>query len=436
MVKKVILHLGHLKTGTTSIQETLFENSDILQENGFYYLAEWMYRNAQIRVMEHIVSVPGCRSMKNLNNMASESEMANVREEKLAELARVMQVSQCDTLIISAEIVWSLFEQRCVNLLQDLISKHFSGVEVKILLFVRNPLHYYISLYQHYQRMATFNDVNTHNCDYCSQHIYQYVKTTENIRNYFGQYAKFIKFEDAVKDSQGLVSYYLKSIDFPAENLQKLKIIKSNEASCQETMDFLEYASDKKYSGRYYYDARFLGEIKGTKYDLAYPEKLSLWNSDVMQDAVRKIQEITGIDYSDYTETLEAEREEARERALQETWRQETIDGFIAAFPKLSPTLQKLFLEFFQYKYAQTANAKFKQLYFVGSLPRDIWNALEKARSTAKVVAASSAETNVPVSRLSWKIKRAIKKPLQWVLYRLPERWRPFLRRTWTRLIR
>jgi chromosome segregation ATPase len=113
-----------------------------------------------------------------------------------------------------------------------------------------------------------------------------------------------------------------------------------------------------------------LWAAKGAKFDFAYRDKLALWGR--LEEQVRLLKENTGIDYTDY---------KIEEKSEPETYTGETINGFIEAFPKLSSVLQKLFLEFFEKKYAETAQEKFKKLYFQGTIPNRIYELSQEVQN-------------------------------------------------------
>jgi hypothetical protein len=51
-IKRVVMHLGMPKAGSSSIQRALFTNSGVLERNGFRYLHEW--GESHIRIFEHL----------------------------------------------------------------------------------------------------------------------------------------------------------------------------------------------------------------------------------------------------------------------------------------------------------------------------------------------------------------------------------------------
>ena len=105
-------------------------------------------------------------------------------------------------------------------------------------------------------------------------------------------------------------------------------------------------------------DLKVLADIIGVRYDLPYQSKVELWGR--FRDTACRLKESTGIDYINYEIPLHHNHE---------TYSEETIQGFIASFPKLSIVLQRHFLNFFEKKYMETAQTKFKQLHFKGSIP-------------------------------------------------------------------
>jgi hypothetical protein len=189
----------------------------------------------------------------------------------------------------------------------------------------------------------------------------------------FGDSLVLLKFDDAVKDRDGLVGCFLKAVRFPGDEIKKLAITKVNESRSLETMELISFIDAKEpyipsgYDGpnnpkRIPWDTALLFFVKGAKFDFTYKDRLALWKR--LKEPVRIFKENIGIDYTDY---------KIEEIPEPETYTDETINGFIEAFPDLSPVLQKLFLEFFEKKYAETAQEKFKKLYFKDTIPNKIY---------------------------------------------------------------
>jgi len=369
-IKRLIMHLGITKTGTTSIQRTLFTNATLLEKNGFRYLTEW--GESHKFYLEYLFSPNPADIVKKNKffglNISTEKILQNKVNEAIETIQKIMNTTECETLIISGEYWWDLYiDATCINI-QNFLKKYFQskGIETIIILFIRNPLTWIITELQNliYSGRGLLN----RRIDMYDTKIMG-LKGIVNLKKYFPDYLKVLKFEDVINDKDGLVGCFLKNIGFPEDEIQNINMLKTNEARCMEVMELINYIAniepsipfDKEQSmnkNRHLDDFKPLAIIKGAKFDIAYQTKMELWER--FKKTIQLFKEKFDIDYSDYQIIPLPE---------QEIYSEETIQGFIEVFPKLNHIIQRLFLQFFENKYLETAQVKFKRLYFEDSIP-------------------------------------------------------------------
>ena len=367
-VKRVYLHFGISKTGSTSIQKTLFTNYKTLEKYGYRYLYEWKEN--------HRTAFTQFFKTKSTKNIISKQIRNKYEMALLKKLTNAINTTNCETLILSGDYWLDYFLDSTVENLKNFILKHFEsrGIETKIFIFIRNPLTWMISHLQ--QRITT--GIYRRNSDLVEIRINNFSGII-NLKKHFNDSLILKKFEDGITDEYGLVGYFLKSIEFPKEHLPEINMVKANESRSLEVMEFINYIEDREPVYRYNkyrivnINREYFGQdltpiigIKGLKFDLHYRDKLALW--DRLKGTILQLQKGAGIDYSDFTPSPPGEN--------YTVYSEDTIHGFIDAFPELSPVLQKLFLSFFEKKYSETLNPKYKKLYFKGSIPRDTYNSL------------------------------------------------------------
>jgi len=365
-IKRLILHLGMPKAGSTSIQHALFSNSAMLEKNGFRYLTEWGENH--LIVLRQIFSPhPVEFNDKYFFNILTEEDRKKFVKNKINAMLEVSNTTTCESLILSGEYFIHLSIDSTNIKIKDFLVKYFQSknVETKIICLVRNPLTWMISSHQQSHALGTFKAW----LDYFDERIRMY-NGIFNLKRYFADSLILLKFEDAISDKDGgLVGCFLKTIGYPKEEINKMNVSKMNESRCMEAVELGQYIEDlepfaplgrdkNKNPNRIAWDLRPLKNVKGAKYDLPLQGKMELWER--LKETVLLLKEKTGIDYTDYKITPSPE---------QDTYNEETIQGFIEAFPKLSPILQKLFLKFFEKKYAETAQVKFKRLFSEESIP-------------------------------------------------------------------
>jgi len=369
-IKRAIIHLGMAKTGSSSIQSTLFNNLPLLEKNGFRYLHEWELNHFftfKCLFSPHPVSPTGTGDLGR-----SPVKMKQRNKKAIDIMMQVIEKSECETLILSGEYSSELWLDSTIENIKNFIHKYFlsKNIEVTIICFVRNPLTWLVSWMQ--QRLKKDGFVNK-SSDFFENEIKQY-EGIINLFKHFSAILVLLKFEDACLDKDGLIGCFFKTIGFPEMELPFLTLYKINESRCMEAMEFIYYVESieprhpyhnyrRGNPNRGHNDLAPLEHIKGAKFDLPYQSKVEFWER--FQETVKTLSENTGVDYSQYI--IPTPR-------IQETYSEDTIQGLIEIFPKLNFSLQTLFLKFFEKKYMETAQIKFKKLHFKDSLPYTIYH--------------------------------------------------------------
>jgi len=369
-IKKVFLHFGMAKAGSSSIQQTLFNNNEVLKKNGFKYLTEWelnhliKFKNlfspcpVSPTGTEHLGRPPINKTQKNL--------------ESIDILLKVLKTSECEALILSGEYSAELWLDSTIENIKQFIKKHFenNGIEANIVYIVRNPLTWLTSWMQQRLRKDGFMNKNG---DFFEIEMKQYDGLI-NLHKHFSNSLKIIQFEHACHDVDGLVGCFLKTIGFPARDLGHVTMCRTNESRCMEAMEFTYYVETIEprhprhnyrieNPNRHVKDLIYLKHIKGVKFDLPHQSKIEFL--DRFGNTIQALKTQTGIDYTGDT---------IPPASAQNMYSEETIQGFLDAFPKLNFVLQRHFLKFFEKKYMETAQAKFKQLHDKGSIPWEIYH--------------------------------------------------------------
>jgi len=370
-IKRAVLHLGMAKAGSSSVQRTLFNNSNILEKYSFRYLTEW--EENHLRRLHYLLSSYPANPISVGHLGKPPASKRKKSEEAINAMLKVINSTECETLVLSGEYFHDLWLDSTIENIKEFIKKYFhsKGIQTTIIYFIRNPLTWIISyLQQTLYRVGFMNK----DCDYFETGIKKY-NGIINLQRNFSDSLKLVKFEDACLDKDDLVGYFLKTIDFPEDALKSLNIYRVNESRCMEVMEFLYYieAVEARYPYTHYKrinpnsffdDFASIKNIKGVKFDLPYQSKIELWTR--FQESICLLKENTGIDYTDYKIPSPSYEKEI--------YSEETIQGFIDAFPKLNFALQKHFLNFFEMKYMETAQEKFKRLHFADSIPYKIYN--------------------------------------------------------------
>jgi len=358
MIKEVILHAGVYKTGTSSIQDTLYHNCELLKDAGFLYIKDWN-RNQSMAIKNIVAENPYDHPLSILNQINTPEKLSAYNNYNIEKMLLAMNNSQCHTLIISAEIMFHLSEKELLKL-KSFFVHTLGDISFKVIIFTRNHIAYAPSMIQEF----TIRE-NPNMLDAINGFTIKYKDIHKSITRVFDNII-FIEFEEASR--KGLVKYFLNLLNVPDSFLPGINIFRSNEARCGEVIELITYINDqepqyfkselKKNKNREIGDVNPLFPIKGTKFDIPYELKMEFLAA-TKNDALY-LKELTGIDYTNnviepYTYTL--------------AYTRETIDGFINAFPKLSYDIQSIFLDFFKNKYRDTGNEAFKRLFDEDSTP-------------------------------------------------------------------
>lgn len=94
--RKILLHIGRHKTGTTAIQTCLFENRQYLSENGFYFLESYRIESAHHELSEYLCSP----DFQSLNDDEKKAELTKIKNILAKE---IVSVPVDHTIIITSE---------------------------------------------------------------------------------------------------------------------------------------------------------------------------------------------------------------------------------------------------------------------------------------------------------------------------------------------
>lgn len=158
ILKKVFLHIGRHKSGTTALQKFFQENSSFLERHGIYYPKSGRKNNVAHHELANILR-PRSKRLK-------EAKKLKERFDK--------EVAPYDKILVSSEAL-----QNIANL--KLLKEFFDGYEIVVICYFREILDYQQSSYaQKVQASSYFGDFETY--------------ANNNNVNYFEFYKKWLKF--------------------------------------------------------------------------------------------------------------------------------------------------------------------------------------------------------------------------------------------------
>jgi len=349
-VSEIILHVGLHKTGTSSIQETLFlnENNKILKNHGFLYPKNWV-PNHSIPVYSAFCDNPE-KYHANIKLGYNLSEIEEINKNYLIKLEKEIKENKLSKLIISGEDI-SLLSIKNLYALKEYL-KSISKSKIKIIFHVRNSLSLSISTIQEKIK---------------SGEVYKsaFLKVNDKIKNIFkNDISKFsqvfgeksiniFSFEDVIKHEFGPVGHFLSIVGFENEIIKEFNIVRSNESISLIGGDMLSFINErasmfvdgKLNKNRTNGDFLFFLKINGIKYDISYNDKLKLLENS--QEDVKWLKENWGIDYSNIT---------IEQKELYYEFTEKIINDIKEIYPELSITLKGLLIEYLENKLATNPN--------------------------------------------------------------------------------
>ncbi|MGJ0157669.1 hypothetical protein ACP0SI_01115 [Campylobacter coli] len=130
------VHIGTMKTGTSSIQNFLYINRDLLQEQNYYYPISIKNKN---RLNDHN---PFAHRFNAMLNKVNDSKLLY---KEFNHLNNEIEKCNCGNIIISAEnIQWLLNSQQKIEYFYNFLSLKFHNI--KIVIYLRDVVELFISM--------------------------------------------------------------------------------------------------------------------------------------------------------------------------------------------------------------------------------------------------------------------------------------------------
>jgi hypothetical protein len=139
-VKKLHLHIGSPKTGTTSIQKTFFDNREALNRQGYTYSSN--------KFNDHLLYFATKSPRRNWPRQfkgVKKQALQNSLNEYFQHIEREFKSSDYEQHILSTEYLFLSNPEYIGNVI-DYLEQFFS--EIKVLVFIRSPEEYYRSMQQ------------------------------------------------------------------------------------------------------------------------------------------------------------------------------------------------------------------------------------------------------------------------------------------------
>lgn len=290
--KRIIIHPGYNKTGSTSIQATLYSevNREVFENNNIDFLA-----TKEGYAIEY-------RSILREYDNAKYDEIKNEIIKKLNQNA--------NDLIVSDEFLITL-SQNELNVLKELFQENSKyELEFVVVILIRNPISYIDSAYQQSVKGGhKFDKQLDIAINYFVEHIYR--KAIEDrFCVVFGRENTYVySFEILIKTESGIVGGFLQAVGMDEIEIDKLTIIRTNDSLTQIGTEVVEELN-KQFRDLTKKDIDFykspyielLYALKGEKFKLEY-DKMEEYLKNIDQD-LEWLKNEYNIDYTNFRQEL------------------------------------------------------------------------------------------------------------------------------------
>lgn len=346
--KKIIVHIGIPKTGSTSIQQNLRQNEYEIQKYGYNYPScKVKFPNGHIYHENHSKILfllfkkdPekfGEFSALNLKNKVLRQIKTRMRESFISEI----QKPGAEKVILSSEALFQLTECELQDL-KSFFSTHLPGCKFEILLFSRHPVQQAASSFQ--QNSKAFG----HSLPIV---IWPYSSVLTKFASVFSKDAISIyKYEDATEKKESIVHLLFEKIGLPKTMIKDHD--RANTSLSQEALDLLTYINSRypmmdgrwiedslvtrRCWGRIAEDIRPLLFLPGTKFELDISQSPNLMATAVYE--INWLKDSYGISYS---------LPESEKTVKTQEIHSDAITYIEQQLPKLNSFLQKLTYDYF-----------------------------------------------------------------------------------------
>jgi len=302
-IKQIFLHIGLPKTGSTSIQNTLYDKKNQIQlKNAGYLYPTKLELNHSFPIFSAFCDNP-YEYWHNFSMGLSSFEIKANNNRNLFFLENEIKNTHQNLLILSGEIISNLTTQNLLNLRKYLESITNPKVKINIIVYVRNPLSWSVSNIQQMIKIFSTEKIAVQNTKNQIHSLFR--DHIEKFIELFGEKnIHLCEFEKAVKHPYGIPGHFLSTIGFKNNTIKKFKIKNANQTISQISADIISFINLKKpmfvngklNTDRYSNDTQPLCKIAGQRYDIDIREKKEIFENSIKDTLWLK--EKFNVDYS------------------------------------------------------------------------------------------------------------------------------------------
>jgi hypothetical protein len=266
----IYIHLGLHKTATSSIQATLYDNRAVLNELGYSSFNQLQVNHSH-PVHSLFTEFPEKYHM-NIREGMDTRQIYEFNEKNRRIMLDELKNSDFPNYIISGEGI-GVLSREGLRLFNDFIYSCIPKANIKIIISTRETYSFLESAVQHTIKSGVNPSIKQ--LKKRAENLYKW--NISKIIDVFGKEKICIySFEDACKNKNGPVGYFLSTIGISEKEIERFSIMRRNESCSDRAIELMEYINNAEplFNGnkiskmRSVHDLKPFHNIRGGKYTL------------------------------------------------------------------------------------------------------------------------------------------------------------------------
>ena len=242
--RRIVLHIGAHKTGTTSIQNSLFKARNELLNLGVVY-ADFDNLTSNHSTIIFDSCITDLTNSRNLRNLCKDGVL-NHRTKFIQTLEETsLNNNNWHTLILSGESMSTMSFDMLINLKKILESTFSSDVDIEGVYFVRNPYEYFRSELQERIKKDTLQNIL--NSGFPNSNLFK--GTIHKFRKVFGNNSlSVVNFNEGVNSHFDLTMYFLSILFEDVSSFKSINFKASvrNTSMSNEVFEIMDFINKKE----------------------------------------------------------------------------------------------------------------------------------------------------------------------------------------------
>lgn len=223
-IKNIYLHIGLHKTGTTTIQDNLLLNRNILYKKGYLYpefrIGNDPVSNHSIPIYSMFCNDPENYHINIMNGNTSPDLISILHKDYYEQLTGQIYNFEDGNLIISGEDISKLSLSQLSGLKEFLISITNPGVKIVVIGVIRHPVNWITSLSQQLTKQGIADLGNLEKVVLYAESLLQILNHAQVV---FGEEnVKCCRFEDLETGEEGFIGEFLKLVNMNRDDIHAL----------------------------------------------------------------------------------------------------------------------------------------------------------------------------------------------------------------------